>query len=248
MKRICLLTGFVLGGLTLVASAFAQSDTAFATANHEYAQGQFKDAIRDYEALVRSGDWSAPLFYDLGNAFFRTGDFGRAVLNYERALALNRHQPEAIANLEMARDEAHALELPRLWPERWFRVGDVHGYAIAAAITFWLAAFCLVLLIFRKRRTAMLTCFAALSFIFCALLIVAVSLLETGNHGRSLAIVTGNDVQARLATADNAGSVLALPPGSEIKVLSKRGDWLYAALPNDLRGWIPAASAQKVRM
>jgi len=51
------------------------------------------------------------LFYDLGNAYFRTGDFGHAILNYERALALERHHPEATANLQIARDEAHALEL-----------------------------------------------------------------------------------------------------------------------------------------
>jgi hypothetical protein len=60
--------------------------------------------------------------------------------------------------------------------------------------------------------------------------------------------VTGKNVQARLATADNASSVLALPPGSEIKVLSERGDWIYAALPNDLLGWIPAKSAERVRL
>jgi hypothetical protein len=39
-----------------------------------------------------------------------------------------------------------------------------------------------------------------------------------------------------------------LPPGSEIKVLSERGDWIYAALPNDLRGWIPANGAERVRL
>ena len=62
------------------------------------------------------------------------------------------------------------------------------------------------------------------------------------------ASVIGKNIEARLATADNASSILALPPGSEIKVLSERGDWIYAALPNDLRGWIPAKSAERVRL
>jgi len=43
-------------------------------------------------------------------------------------------------------------------------------------------------------------------------------------------------------------AVLALPSGSEIKILSLRGNWIYAALPNDLRGWIPAESAERVRL
>jgi len=41
---------------------------------------------------------------------------------------------------------------------------------------------------------------------------------------------------------------LALPPGSEVKIVSTRGDWIYAALPNNLRGWIPAKNAERVRL
>src|SRR5438477_10498091 len=98
------------------ASAFAQTD--FDKANQEYAQGHFKEAIAGYETLVRSGPMRANLFYDLGNAYFRTGDFGHALLNYERALVLERHHPEATANLQIARDEARALGLQQRWPER----------------------------------------------------------------------------------------------------------------------------------
>ena len=57
-----------------------------------------------------AGPYSANLFYNLGNAYFRTGNFGRAILNYERALALDRHHPESEANLRVVRDEARALE------------------------------------------------------------------------------------------------------------------------------------------
>src|SRR4029434_9754954 len=79
-----------------------RSDTEFTKANQEYAKGNFKEAIASYEALVRADQWNANLFYDLGNAYFRTRDFGRAILNYERALALDRHHPEATANLQIA--------------------------------------------------------------------------------------------------------------------------------------------------
>jgi tetratricopeptide (TPR) repeat protein len=230
------------------ASSFAQSDADFTKANQEYAQGHFKEAISGYEALVRAGQWNATLFYDLGNAYFRTGDFGRAILNYERALALDRHHPEATANLQIARDEARALELRQSWPERHLQFASVNQYCIAAAIAFWLAAFAIVMLIFARRRSA--TLIAAL--VFClplgAISLYAVYTLERGTNGTALAIVTGKDVQARLATADTANSVLALPPGSEVTILSTRGDWIYAALPNNLRGWIPAKDAAQVRL
>jgi tetratricopeptide (TPR) repeat protein len=247
MKTSTYCVAFLLSALW-AGSSLAQPSADFAKANEEYAQGHFKEAISGYEGLVSAGQWSANLFYDLGNAYFRTGEFGRAILNYERALALERHHPEAAANLQIVRDEARALELQQSWQERHFQFGSVNQYCIAAAIAFWLAAFAIAMLIFARRRSATLI----VALIFCLLIgagaIYAVVTLERGSNGSALAIIVGKDVQARLATADTANSVLALPPGSEVKILSTRGDWIYAELPNTLRGWIPAKNAEQVRL
>jgi tetratricopeptide (TPR) repeat protein len=229
-------------------SAFAQADAEFIEANQEYAQGHFKEAIDQYEAIVRSGQWSANLFYDLGNAYFRTGDLGRAILNYERALALERHHPEAAANLQIARDEARALEMQPSWSERYLQFANINQYSVAAAIAFWTAIFCVVGLVFARRRSAAAIAFSIFSLLVVAVSIFAIHELDDGSKGRALAIVTGEDVQARLATADTANSILALPPGSEVRILSTRGDWIYAALPNNLRGWILARNTEQVRL
>jgi len=229
-------------------TCFAQADAEFAKANQEFAQGHFKEAISGYEALIRAGQWSANVFYDLGNAYFRTSDFGGAILNYERALALERHHPEATANLQIARDEAHALEMQPSRLERYLQVATINQYTIAAATAFWLAVFAIVRLIFVRRRSATVIAVSICCLLVLAAAVCAIFTLERGSKGQTLAIVTGNDVQARLATADTANSVLALPAGSEIKILSTRGDWIYAALPNNLRGWIPAKNAERVRL
>jgi tetratricopeptide (TPR) repeat protein len=229
-------------------SAFAQSGPEFTKANQEFAQGNFKEAITGYEALIRAGQWNANLFYDLGNAYFRTHDFGRAILNYERALALDQHHPEATANLQIARDESRALELQPSKLERYLQFATINQYSIAAAVAFWLGIFGIVVAIFARRRSAALLSLSILCLFVCAVALWAIHTLDNGSEGRGLAIVTGNDVQARLATADTANSVLALPAGSEIKILSTRGDWMYAALPNDLRGWIQTKHAEPVRL
>jgi tetratricopeptide (TPR) repeat protein len=234
--------------IVVVSPALAQSDTDFAKANEEYAQGHFKEAISGYEALVLAGQWSANLFYDLGNAYFRTGDFGHAILNYERALALERHHPEATANLQIARDEARALEIQPSLPERYLQFASVNQYSIAAAVAFWLGVFCIVRLLFARRRSTATIILSVLLLLVFAIGTLAIYELDHGSKGRGLAIVTDKEVQARLATADTANSVLALPPGSEVKILNTRGDWVYAALPNNLRGWIPAKSAEQVRL
>jgi len=234
--------------LFVASSAFAQLDAQFAAANREYSAGHFKEAIADYEALVHSGKWSANLFYDLGNAYFRAGDFGDAILNYERALALDRHHPETQANLSVVRDEARALELVPSLPERYLRFASTNQYAIAATIAFWFGIFCVTRLIFARRRSSTGIVMAILVLSIFVASVLAAYWIENASRGRGLAIVTADGVQARLATADTANSVLALPPGSEIKILSRRGDWIYAALPNNLRGWVPAKSTEAVRL
>jgi tetratricopeptide (TPR) repeat protein len=228
--------------------AHAEVDATFAKANADYAAGHFPAAIAGYESLVKSRQWNPSLFYDLGNAYFRDGDPGRAILNYERALALDPAQPEARANLQLVRDQARALELSGNWAEQHLAYLTRDQYAWLAAAAFWGAAAIFCGLYFSRRRPVV--------WIFALLLLGTISAgaacavyeLEAGSAGNDLAIVTGRNIQARLATAESAGTVLLLPAGSEIKILSTRGNWLYAALPNDLRGWIAADSAERVRM
>jgi tetratricopeptide (TPR) repeat protein len=249
-KRIHLwISGAAIGALGAGAGVLqAAGDPAFATANQAYSEGRFQEAADGYQSLVQSGRWSANLFYDLGNAWFRLGDFGKAILNYERALALDPHHPEAEANLRLARDEARALELRKDWIERYVAMATSTQYSVAAAVGFWFALFGTARLFFAPRRSAGQIVLIALAVLVCGASVFALYTMENGAKGSALAIVTGKDIEARLATADSAGSVLALPPGSEIKVLSERGDWIYAGLPNDQRGWIPAKSIEKVRL
>ena len=247
MKQFPITLGLIAFALFAL-PAFAQSDIQFAKANEEFAAGHFQEAIDNYEALVRSGESSTNLFYDLGNAYFRTKDFGRAILNYERALALDPRHPETDANLRIVRDEARALELTQNGTERLLRILSVNQYTIVAVITFWIGMFGIAGLVAARRRASGLIVLSIASLLISAMSTAAVARLEGGSKGRALAIVTNKAVEARVATADNANSVLALPPVSEIQILSQRGDWTYAGLPNGLRGWISAKDAERVRL
>src|SRR5436190_16748128 len=164
--RLCLI---IL--LTAVAfTANAGDDSAFGKANRAYAEGRFEEAATGYENLIRSGNWNADLFYDLGNARYRLGDFGQAILNFERALALDPRHAEAEANLRLARDEGRALELRRDWIERYASIGTVKQYTIVAAAAFWFALFLAVHLWFSTRRSA-----GRVTLLFLAILIIGVS-------------------------------------------------------------------------
>jgi tetratricopeptide (TPR) repeat protein len=231
------------------AAAFGGQTPSFEMANDAFRDSRFQEATEKYEALVGAGHMSSTLFYNLGNAWFRLGNVGKAILNYERAIALDPHHPEAKANLALARDEARALELQRNGTERWLGNVTTSQCTVVASIGAWLALFVAVHVYFSQRRQMfrnilliMFLCGVSAGAAFVAYTI------ETGSHGLGLAIVTAKNVEARVATADNAKGVLSLPPGSQIKILKERGDWTYAALPNGLQGWIPANSAERVRI
>jgi tetratricopeptide (TPR) repeat protein len=240
------LTGWLC--LTMVAPARAEPNETFNKANTDFAAGRFPAAVAGYESLVRSRQWNPALFYDLGNAYFRTGDFGHAILNYERALALDPAQPEARANLQLTRDQSRAIQLAPGWTETHLDFLTRDQFAWLAAAAFWGAAAIVVGFYFAQRQPIV--------WIFALVLLGTIAVgaalvvyeLENGSSGRALAIVTKKHIQARLATAESASAVLVLPPGSEIKILSTRGDWSYAALPNDLRGWIRSNAAERVRL
>jgi len=229
-------------------SAAEDANALFARANTDYAAGKFSNAVAGYESLIKAGRWNSSVFYDLGNAYFRENDLGRAILNYERALALDPAQPEAQANLQLARDRARALELNASWAEQHLDLLTRDQYTWLAAIAFWAAVAIGMGLNFSKRRPIVWTFALILLGVIAAGAAAAAYQLENGRSGKDLAIIVRKNITARLATAESAGAVLFLPPGSEIKILSTRGSWDYAALPNDQKGWIPNGSAEKVRL
>src|SRR2546425_8136764 len=197
MKNYARLLAFLLCAVS-TSSAFAQLDSDFAKASQDYAQGNFNEAISGYRTLVGSGQWSANLFYDLGNAYFRTDDFGHAILNYERALALERHHPEATANLQIARDEARALEMQLSWPERYLQFASINQFSIAAAVAFWVGVFCIVRLIFVRRPSAATIALSVFSVTVFAIALLAVYELDHGSNGRGFSILAGIGVVAGL--------------------------------------------------
>src|SRR3954471_8618117 len=133
---------------------WAADQDVFAKANQAYSDARYDEAATGYQELVRTGNWNATVFYNLGNAQYRLGNFGQAILNYERALALDPRHPEADANLRLARDEARALEMRREWIERYAGMAPVKQYTIAAAVAFWFALFLIAHVFFTRRRSA----------------------------------------------------------------------------------------------
>ena len=75
-------------------------DSIYNIANSLYQQGQYEQALEQYNAVILSGKESADLYYNMGNAAYRSNSIGHAILYYEKALKLEPAHEDAIHNLD----------------------------------------------------------------------------------------------------------------------------------------------------
>ena len=127
-----------------------------AEADSAYIRGQYQQAIKDYEMLLKQGA-SADLYYNLGNAYYRSENITRAVLNYERALLLSPGDRDVRFNLQIAR----AKTIDKIVPESemffftWYRslvnLMSVDAWAWTALIALALLIVLLLVYLFSDR-------------------------------------------------------------------------------------------------
>ena len=103
--------------LSLGSGDASAQDEIVARGNEAYQAGDFAAAIDAYVAVLEAGFESADLHYNLGNAYFKAGDLGRAILAWERARVRAPGDADVEANLELARRlTVDVVEpMPRFW-------------------------------------------------------------------------------------------------------------------------------------
>ena len=126
-------------------SALAQTEE-FDSGNKFYENKDFESAARMYENIRSQGFESAELYFNLGNAYFKQGKLGEAILNYMRAQRLNPSDEDIRHNLEFARQfsrvQMEGVELNPINSLFASVVGEYHLNVLA-----WLSSLFLVLLI-----------------------------------------------------------------------------------------------------
>ena len=88
----------------VVQTVFAQS--AFEKGNDLYKKEHYEQAAAMYESILKSGQESAELYFNLGNAYYKLHKVAPAIYNYEKALLLNPADSEIQTNLKFAQKMA----------------------------------------------------------------------------------------------------------------------------------------------
>ena len=135
----------LLNRLTLIAMvlcpALSRAEipiTAFESANKLYEQGKFAEAASAYASLLQSNQASAALYFNLGNAFFKSGQIGRAIAAYRYAGRVTPRDPDVRANLQFARNQRQGPTLsPNRW-QRWLGRLTLNEWTLLAAVAVWL--------------------------------------------------------------------------------------------------------------
>ena len=119
----------------------------------EYSKGNYQRAIKDYEALLQKGP-SSDIYYNLGNAYYRTDNITRAVLNYERALLFSPGDKDIAFNLQMARSKTIDKITPKseMFFVTWYRalvnMITADSWAVVAVVSIALALLFVLLYLF----------------------------------------------------------------------------------------------------
>ncbi len=144
MRRILFLLCLLAMGVPLTVLADATPKDQFDRANDLFEQRQYGQAIALYDSIRTQGLESASLYFNLGNAYFKNGDLGHAVLNYLRAQRLDPTDDDIRYNLEFARGLTSVqMEGMQLNPVRSLLSSITGRFHIG--LLAWASSFCFIL-------------------------------------------------------------------------------------------------------
>jgi len=224
--------------VSLSCFAAASDSSAFDAANKLYYEGKFADAAAGYDRLVQSGQRSASLYFNLGNAFFKSGQVGRAIAAYRQAQLLTPRDPDIRANLQFARNQVQGPTLASTAWQRWSGRLSLNEWTLLAAGSLWLFLLLLALLQWRPRLIRPLRNGALALGLATLLLCSCLGAIVYEDQSNRVAIVIAPETVVRVGPLDTAPNAFTVRDGAELRVLDKREDWLQVTTGPQRNGWV----------
>jgi tetratricopeptide (TPR) repeat protein len=259
------------------AAAVVSADSAraeFARANALYEKGDYEQAIVTYQGVVEDGVRNPSLYYDLGNAYYKVGAIGRAVLYYERARRMSPRDADIAENLSLTRsllrdrqfvDEMGWLRRTVRWPQ-----DNLNTHETFVLASFWYAVLTLALLglIFRESRLVS-GVYSKLSMVSPGrlfglsmaqdfVLAICTTLLLFGLTAASAqskyraetvrprGVVVSEEVAVYGGPSDDSTLQFKIHEGTQVKIDAARHGWMQVHLPGGLSGWIRSGAVERI--
>lgn len=247
MKRHIIILILLLTGVAARAQFSEQELVAvWDRANTAYANADYSRAIVTYDSLVVAGYTGKKLYYNLGNAWFKNGGIGRAILNYNRALKIDPSDPDTRHNLKIAnahiKDNIEAVPEFFLasWIRSWRRSMSTDAWAVVSLVTLavMLAAILVFLLSNRLllRKTGFYTALAA--FAICMFAVYFSIGQKRDIESSDNAIVTASAIAVHSSPDKSSKEIFMLHEGTKVEILESLGEWKEIAIADGNKGWI----------
>lgn len=227
--------------------------TLYNQGNAFYAKGDYESAVKNYRHALDQRVADPRLEQNIGSAYLKAGDVGRAILHFERGLLLAPRDADLRYNLKHAQtlrlDEIpeNALFVTRMfaWLLRSFTPGELVGAASAVFVVMCLALL-LINVIQGRARPVVAWCAAGLALLFMLVAPLGVARL-IGDARIVRAIVVAPEVAAHAGPGEKESEVFMVHAGMPCELSERRAGWVKATIATGLTGWMPRQSAMAIR-
>lgn len=250
-SKLYILLVCVLFSIRLIASDYA---TTFANANTAYSKKEYAKAIELYETIVSENQQAPALFFNLGNAYFQTGDFAHAILNYERAKKLNPDDEDILINLKSANQKIEdKIEVaPTLFlvtfKEKLITFLSEKSWSLLCIFSLVLGAILIGVFISSSHYLLKKAGFylgSSFLVLFIATFFIAKSSYNAAKVHNE-AIVTVPSVTVYGSPSDSSTKLFILHQGSKVVIRDENEGWMEIRIANDNVGWIKNIQVEKI--
>ena len=242
-----LLAMICLGGTSAKAVTKNNADT-------EYQKGNYQQAIRDYEEVLKNGE-SAEIYFNLGNAYYRTDNITKAVLNYERARLLSPGDDDINFNLQFARSKTIDKITPEsemffvTWYKSLVNFTSVDNWAKTGILCIVMALLLVLLYLFGPQlMLRKIGFFGGLAFFVIFLLSNLFAFQQKqALDNRTGAIIISPSVNIKKTPAKNSADQFVLHEGTRVDIIDKgMTDWRCIRVGDGREGWIETKAIEEI--
>ncbi|WP_439431399.1 BatD family protein [Segatella copri] len=249
--------GYSFVWLLLAMICFGSTSAKAVTKNNadtEYQKGNYQQAIRDYEEILKNGE-SAEIYFNLGNAYYRTDNITKAVLNYERARLLSPGDDDINFNLQFARSKTIDKITPQsemffvTWYKSLVNFTSVDNWAKTGILCIVMALLLVLLYLFGPQlMLRKIGFFGGLAFFVIFLLSNLFAFQQKqALDNRTGAIIISPSVNIKKTPAKNSADQFVLHEGTRVDIIDKgMTDWRCIRVGDGREGWIETKAIEEI--
>ncbi len=223
-------------------------------ANEHYTNQEYHQAIEAYNEILNGNLESAEVYFNLGNAYFKSGQVTQAIINYERAKLLAPKDEDIQFNLELANQHVvDAIDpLPKVFFIRWWN-NIANQFSTDGWAKISISSFILVLILsglFLFTRTIAIK---RLSF-WLGIFIIGISIFSYNFAARqknrmknhNFAIITQPSVTVKSSPSESGTDLFLIHEGLKVEIKDSLGNWIEVRIADGNQGWLPVSYIEKI--